>query len=83
MYNLYEDYGKNIDTNISQYLKDYLNIKQVFLTADDDFICYRKGTRNWLENTVNFTDSAKFRPLNLTVILYIYIYSNTNKMAKS
>jgi hypothetical protein len=82
LYNLYEDYGKNIDTNISQYLKDYLNIKQVFLTGDDDFICYRKGTRNWLENTVNFTDSAKFKPLNLTVILYIYIYSNTNKMEK-
>jgi hypothetical protein len=46
--NLYEDYGRNIDTTMNKYLKDYLNVKQIFLTSDNDFICYKKGTRNWL-----------------------------------
>lgn len=69
--NLYEDLAKNVDTQISQYLKDYLSIKQIFITGDYDFITYRKATRNWLENTLTFVDSAKFKPLNLTVITYI------------
>lgn len=68
--NVYEDLGKNIDTNFSQYLRDNLSVKQVFLTGDDDFIAYRKATRNWLESTISFMDSAKFKPLNLTVRVF-------------
>lgn len=63
--------GKNIDSTISQYLKDYLNIKQIFITTDYDFITYRKALRNWLENSITFVESTKFKTLNLTVILYI------------
>jgi hypothetical protein len=46
--NLYEDLAKNIDSNVSVFLKDYLSVKHTFITGDDDFIVYRKGTRNWL-----------------------------------
>lgn len=46
--NLYDDLAKNIDGQFSQFLKDYLSIKQVFITGDYDFITYRKATRNWL-----------------------------------
>lgn len=67
--NLFEDLGKNIDTQISQFFKDYLSVKQIFITGDDDYITYRKATRNWLENSISFVDSAKFKPLNLTVNL--------------
>lgn len=45
---IFEDYGKNIDTSISSFLKNFFSVKQVFLTGDDDFITYRKATRNWL-----------------------------------
>jgi hypothetical protein len=46
--NLYEDLARNLDANISQFLKDYLSVKQAFISGDDDFVVYRKGTRNWL-----------------------------------
>ena len=65
--NVYEDLGQNVDANITQYLKDNLNVPQIFLAADDDFIAFRRGIKNWLENSINFTESAKFKPLNLTV----------------
>lgn len=64
--NVYEDLGRNIDSTISQYLKDNLSVKQVFLAADDDFISFRKGIKNWVESSISFLDSAKFKPLNLT-----------------
>lgn len=70
--NLYEDLGKNIDTAFSQYLKDYLSVRQVFISGDDDFIVFRRATRNWLENSVTFIDSAKFKPLNLSVIYALF-----------
>jgi len=63
---VYEDLGQNVDSNITQYLKDNLNVPQIFLAADDDFIAFRRGIKNWLENSINFTESAKFKPLNLT-----------------
>lgn len=44
-----------------------MSVKQVFVTADDDFISWRKAVKNWLESTLTFTESAKFKPLNLTV----------------
>lgn len=47
-------------------MKDNYSVKQIFVTGDDDFICYRKPIRNWLENTLVFTESSKFKPLNLT-----------------
>ena len=65
--NVYEDLGRNVDSNISQYLKDNLSVQQIFLAADDDYIAYRKGIRNWLETGITFLDSSKFKPLNLTV----------------
>lgn len=69
--NLYEDLARNIDANISQYLKDDLAVRHLFISGDDDFIVYRKGTRNWLENSISFVESSKFKPLNLTVNLSI------------
>lgn len=63
---LYEDLGRNYDTQFSQYLKDELSVRHVFVSGDDDFIVFRRGTRNWLENTLSFVESAKFKPLNLT-----------------
>lgn len=71
-YNLYEDLARNIDTPFSQYLKDYMSIKHAFISGDDDFIVFRRGTRNWLENTLAFVESAKFKPLNLTVIKFLF-----------
>jgi hypothetical protein len=47
-YTLYEDLARNVDVGISQYLKDYLSVKHTFITADNDFVVFRKGTRNWL-----------------------------------
>ncbi len=47
-YTLYEDLARNIDSGVSQFFKDYLTVKHIFITADDDFIVFRKGTRNWL-----------------------------------
>lgn len=46
--NLFEDFGRNFDSQISQFLKDYLSVKQIFVTGDYDYITYRKATRNWL-----------------------------------
>lgn len=64
---IYADLAKNMDTDFSRYLKDYLSVKNIFISGDDDFICYRKAVRYWLENTLTFVESAKFKPLNLTV----------------
>jgi hypothetical protein len=72
-YNLFEDLARNIDSNISQYLKDDLAVRHLFVCGDDDFMVYRKGTRNWLESTISFVESAKFKPLNLTVPSYLII----------
>lgn len=47
-YNLYDDYGKNIDANLSQVTKDFLSLKHIFVSGDYDYIVYRKATRNWL-----------------------------------
>jgi hypothetical protein len=52
--NLYEDLGRNYDVNISQAFKDYLSVKEIFITGDNDFITYRKSTKYWLENNVTF-----------------------------
>lgn len=71
--NVYEDLARNIDANISQYLKNSLSVQQIFLAADDDYIAYRKGIRNWLESSLTFIDSAKFKPLNLTVIYLLIL----------
>ena len=79
-YNVYDDLARNLDTNFTQYLKDYLSVKQIFITGDDDYITYRKATRNWLENTISFVESAKFKPLNLTV--YILLFSNIQSMGR-
>lgn len=68
---LYGDLAKNIDTNITQFLKDYLSVKNIFISGNDDFICYKKATRYWLENSITFVESSKFKSLNLTVIIMI------------
>lgn len=52
--NLYEDLARNLDSSFSQYLKDELSVRHIFVTADDDFIVFRRGIRNWLENTIQF-----------------------------
>jgi len=46
--NLFEDLAKNVDSSFSSFFKDYLSVKHVFLTGDDDLITFRKATRYWL-----------------------------------
>lgn len=41
-YNLYEDLARNIDSNISQYLKDNLAVRHIFICGDDDFMVYQR-----------------------------------------
>lgn len=53
-YKTYADLAKNMDTQFSQYFKDYLSVKNIFIAGDNDFICYKKAVLNWLENTVSF-----------------------------
>ena len=52
--NIYADMGKNYNDNISQFFKDYLSVKNVFIVGDSDYISYKKAFRNWLENDVTF-----------------------------
>jgi len=40
--------GRNLDKNISQFFKDYLSVKNIFIVGDSDFISYNKALRNWL-----------------------------------
>lgn len=46
--NLYEDMARNLDKNISQFFKDYLSVKNIFIVGDSDFISYNKALRYWL-----------------------------------
>lgn len=72
-WNLYEDQAKNINDGISKYMKDFQSVKQIFIVNDNDFLVYRKAVRSWLENTLVFTESAKFKPLNLSVFYILYL----------
>lgn len=45
---IFTDMGKNYNTNISSFLKDYLSVKHIFISGDYDFLCYRKSIRDWL-----------------------------------
>ena len=65
---LFDNLAKNADITFSQFFKDYLSVRHIFITADDDFITYRKATRNWLESAVSFVDSEKFKAQNLEVL---------------
>lgn len=69
---LYNDMAKNFDTEISQYLKDYLSVKDIFISGDDDFINYRKGIRDWLENKLDFVGVDTFRPMAMKVNIILF-----------
>jgi hypothetical protein len=64
---LSEGLGRNINNNISQFLKDYVFVKAIFITGESDYITFRRATRSWLENSLTFINSTTFKPLNLTV----------------
>ena len=63
--NLYEDMGRNYDTKISQYFKDYLSVKHMFIVGDSDFISYKKAVQTWLEDDVAFVESSTFKSKKL------------------
>ena len=64
---LYTDMAKNYDANITQYLRDYLSVKNIFIAGNNDFISYRKAIKDWLENKVQFVESDKFKNLPMQV----------------
>ena len=57
--------GKNYDKEISQFFKDYLSVKNIFIVGDSDYISFNKAFRNWLENDVTFIDSDAFKSKKL------------------
>ena len=63
--NLYSDMGKNYDTKISQYFKDYLSVKHIFIVGESDFISYKKAVQTWLEEEVTFVESNTFKSKKL------------------
>ena len=75
--NLYADMGKNYDTKISQYFKDYLSVKHMFVVGDSDYISYKKAVQTWLEDDVTFVESNAFKSkkLDVKIILMIGFYS--------
>jgi len=46
----YVDFAKNYTASLSQYMKDYYNVKHWFIQGDSDYISYSKAVRNWVEN---------------------------------
>lgn len=44
------DLAVNKTSNISQFMKDYLNVKHWYVSGDKDFIAYKQALRIWIEN---------------------------------
>jgi hypothetical protein len=65
--NTYVDEAKNYTLNISQYMRDYLDVKFLYLCADQDFISYSKAMLNWVTTELNFVEIANFTKANFTV----------------
>jgi hypothetical protein len=42
------DLAVNKTASISQYMKDYLNVKHWYVGGENDYIAYKSGLRNWL-----------------------------------
>jgi carboxypeptidase C (cathepsin A) len=66
--NTYVDEAKNYTLNISNFLKNNLDVKLYLLTGTNDFVTYYKAIRSWAETELTFVESAAFQKLDLTVI---------------
>ena len=67
----YSDFAVNKTTALSQFMRDFLNVKQWFISGDNDYIAYKQSLRIWLENELTFVESATFKPLKLEVIINV------------
>ena len=58
--NVYAELSQNWATNISNYMRDYLSVKFLFVSGTLDLVSYWKAARGWLES-LNFKDVAQFK----------------------
>ena len=68
----YVDLGKNLTIKLSQFMKDYLTVKHLFVSGDKDFIAYSKSLKNWLETELSFVESSDFVKAKLEVKILIF-----------
>ncbi len=44
----YTDFAVNKTANLSQFMRDYLNVKHWYVSGDYDYIAFKQSLKSWL-----------------------------------
>ena len=68
--NVYAEQAQTNAQNISNFMRDYLSVRYMFVTGNLDYISYYKASRAWLDS-LNFKDVTQFKAKALEVFLVL------------